>query len=152
MSRALVKSIAVPAGALMLLLVSAGVAQARVIPVRSTVQAAVDGAKPGDVVLVPPGSYHENVLVSTDHISIVGLPGAILDGTGVAGSVGIRVAPASPAGTLHEFRLQGLRIESYARDGVLLRHVDGFTLVGNDFVDNDDYGVFPVLSRSPRCL
>jgi parallel beta-helix repeat protein len=29
---------------------------------------------------------------------------------------------------------------------VLLRRVDGFTILGNHFVDNDDYGVFPVLS------
>jgi parallel beta-helix repeat protein len=56
------------------------------------------------------------------------------------------VAPASPAVSLHEFRLQGLRIENYARNGLLLRHVDGFTILGNRFVDNDDYGVFPVLS------
>jgi parallel beta-helix repeat protein len=133
-------------GALVLLLSSATTAQARVRPVRSTIQAAVDAAEQGDVVLVPPGTYHENVVVSTDRISIVGLPGAILDGTGVAGPVGIWVAPASPAGTLHAFRLQGLLIENYARDGVLLRNVDGFTVVGNRFVDNDDYGVFPVLS------
>jgi parallel beta-helix repeat protein len=133
-------------GALVLLLSSATTAQARVRPVRSTIQAAVDAAEQGDVVLVPPGTYHESVVVSTDRISIVGLPGAILDGTGVAGPVGIRVAPASPAGTLHAFRLQGLLIENYARDGVLLRNVDGFTVVGNRFVDNDDYGVFPVLS------
>jgi parallel beta-helix repeat protein len=120
--------------------------QPRVIPVRSTIQAALDAAKPGDVVLVPAGTYSENVVVSTDGISIVGLPGAVLDGTGVAGPVGIRVGPPAAAGTLHGFRLQGLRVEGYARDGLLLRHVDGFAIVGNSFVDNDDYGVFPVLS------
>ena len=134
------------AGALTVLLVSAEGAQARLVRVTSTIQVAVDAARPGDVVLVPAGTYHENVVVSTDRLSIVGLPGAILDGTGVAGPVGIRVAPASPAGTLHEFRLEGLRIERYARDGLLLRHVDAFTIVGNRFVDNHDYGVFPVLS------
>jgi parallel beta-helix repeat protein len=132
--------------AVLLLFSSAVAAQARVIPVRSTIQAAVDAAKPGDVVLVPGGTYHENVVVSTDGVSIVGLPRAVLDGTGTAGRIGIRVAPSSPLGTLHEFRLQGLRIEHYAGDGVLLRHVAGFTIVGNHLVDNDDYGVFPVLS------
>jgi parallel beta-helix repeat protein len=142
----LLKPALVLGGALALLFSSPTVAQARVVPVQSTIQTAVDAARPGDVVLVPPGTYHEKVVVSTDRISIVGLPGAILDGTGVAGPVGIRVAPASPAGTLHEFRLQGLRIENYARDGVLLRHVDGFTILGNRFVDNPDYGLFPVLS------
>src|SRR6478609_454071 len=71
--------------------------QARVIPVRSTIQAALDAAQPGDVVLVPAGTYRENVVVATDGISIVGLPGAVLDGTGVAGPVGIRVAPPAAA-------------------------------------------------------
>jgi virginiamycin B lyase len=125
---------------------SATAARTRVIPVHSTIQSAVDSAKPGDVVLVPRGTYHESVAVSTDGISIVGLPGAVLDGAGVAGQVGIRVAPAATAETLHGFGLQGLRIEGYARDGLLLRHVDGFSIIGNLFVDNDDYGVFPVLS------
>lgn len=121
-------------------------AQARVIPVRSTIQAAVDAAAPGDVVLVPAGVYHENVIVSTDGISIVAMPGAVLDGTGAAGGVGLRVAPASPATTLQGFRLQGLRVENYSRDGMLLRHVDGFAIVASSFVDDEDYGVFPVLS------
>jgi parallel beta-helix repeat protein len=117
-----------------------------VIPVRSTVQAAVDAARPDDVVLVPAGTYHESVVVSTDGISIVGLQGAVLDGTGVAGAAGVRVAPAFPAATVRGFRLQGLRIQNYSRDGALLRHVDGFTIVGNTFADDADYGVFPVLS------
>jgi parallel beta-helix repeat protein len=125
---------------------SATAAQASVIPVRSTIQAAVSAAKPGDIVLVPAGTYHENVVISTDDISVIGLPGAVLDGSRTAGGVGIRVAPVSAAGTLHAFRLQGLRVENYARDGVLIRHVDGFAIVGSSFVDNDDYGVFPVLS------
>src|SRR5262245_33195142 len=99
-----------------LALVAAAPAQARTIPVRSTIQAAVDSARPGDVVLVPPGIYRENVVVSTDGLSIVGAPGAVLDGGGAAGAVGVRVAPAPPAATLHGFRLQGLRIENYARD------------------------------------
>jgi len=125
---------------------SATTAQARAIPVRSTIQAAVDAAGPGDVVLVPARTFHENVVVSRDGIAIVGLPGAVLDGRGTPGGIGIRVAPVSAVGTLHGFRLEGLRVENYARDGLLLRHVDGFAIVGSTFVDNDDYGVFPVLS------
>jgi parallel beta-helix repeat protein len=117
-----------------------------VIPVRSTIQEAVEAAQPGDVVLVGPGVYHENVVVSRDGISIVGTPGAVLDGGGTLGEIGVRVAPVPPAATLHGFRLQGLRVANYSRDGVLLRHVDGFSIVGSSFVDNDDYGVFPVLS------
>ena len=142
----LVKPALMVGGVLALLLAPATASRANVISVRSTIQQAVDAAEPGDVVLVRAGSYRENVVVSTGGISIVGLPGAVLDGAGAPGSVGVRVAPVASTGTLHGFRLQGLRVENYARDGVLLRHVDGFAIVANSFVDNDDYGVFPVLS------
>jgi nitrous oxidase accessory protein NosD len=129
----LVKPVLVLGGALALLLLPATAAQARVIHVRSTIQRAAARPSQGTSSSVPAGSFHENVVVSTDRISIVALPGAVLDGTGTPGSVGIRVAPVSPTGTLHAFRLQGLRVENYARDGVLLRHVDGFAIVGSSW-------------------
>src|SRR6266702_2832239 len=36
----------------------------------STIQKAVDAAKPGDMVLVDPGIYHEAVTMHTPHITI----------------------------------------------------------------------------------
>ena len=45
-------------------------AQTNVIVVSTTIQAAVDTANPGDTVRVPPGIYHENVLVTKDNITI----------------------------------------------------------------------------------
>jgi parallel beta-helix repeat protein len=126
----------------------ASTAQARSIIVSSTIQAAVDSAQPGDAVVVPAGRYHENVVVSTDGITIVGLPGAVLDGTGVPGATGIRVAPVSSTGMLHGFRLLRLRVENFARNGVLLQRVDGFAIIGGTFVDNEEYGIFPVRSSN----
>src|SRR4051812_36308994 len=38
----------------------------------STIQAAVDAAKPGDTVLIAPGTYHEQVNVTKDNITIKG--------------------------------------------------------------------------------
>lgn len=62
-----------------------------VVVVTTTIQAAVDAAQPGDTVRVPPGVYHENVLVNKDNITIEGSRGAILDGTGLPGNSGITV-------------------------------------------------------------
>jgi plastocyanin len=38
----------------------------------STIQQAVDGAKPGDLIVVSPGVYHEAVKVTTPYLTIVG--------------------------------------------------------------------------------
>src|SRR5688572_2805586 len=82
-------------------------AQLNVIVVTTTIQAAVDAANPGDTVRVPPGTYHENVLVTKDNITIEGSAGAILDGTGVSGTSGITVRSLTPLARINGFRLTG---------------------------------------------
>ena len=121
-------------------------ANANVIIVSTTIQAAVDVAQPGDTVLVPPGAYRENVRVMIDNLTIQGSPAAILDGTGLAGNTGIRVAPAAPATRINGFTLSGLTIQNYARNGVLLLRVDNFRISDGRYLDNDEYGIFPVFS------
>lgn len=118
------------------------------IVVSSTIQAAIDAARPGDTVLVPPGIYRENVLVTEDNITIQGSVGAILDGTGLAGDTGITVTPADPATRITGFRLSGLRVQHYSGNGVLLRQVDNFHISHGVYVDNEEYGIFPVLSSN----
>src|SRR5258705_5641880 len=78
-------------------------AQVNVIVVTSTIQAAVNAANPGDTVRVPPGTYHENVLVAKDNITIKGQSGAILDGTGLPGNSGITVRPLSSTARISGF-------------------------------------------------
>src|SRR5439155_16762467 len=62
-------------------------AEAAVVVVSTTMQAAVNEAKPGDIILVPPGTYRETVRVLKDHITILGSEGAIIDGTGFANGI-----------------------------------------------------------------
>jgi parallel beta-helix repeat protein len=120
-------------------------AQADVVVVTTTIQAAVDAAKPGDTVRVPPGMYRENVLVGKDNITIVGSVGAILDGTGLSGNSGITVRAPSPT-RINGFSLSGLQIQNYSRNGVLLVRVDNYQIVGGKYIDNDEYGIFPIRS------
>src|SRR5205085_10433863 len=67
-------------------------AEARTIEVGpgQSIQAAVDSAHPGDVIVVKPGTYHENVLIQKNDITLRG-SGASSDGT-------VLVPPANPKG------------------------------------------------------
>ena len=121
---------------------------AKTIVVDTTIQAAVDAALPGDTVQVQPGTYRENVRVTKDNITIRGSLGAVMDGAGLAGNTGIRVAPASPAISINGFTLSGLTIQNYSRNGVFLSRVDNFHISHGRYVDNDEYGIFPVRSSN----
>ena len=118
----------------------------KVIVVSTTIQAAVDSAQPGDTVHVPDGTYRENVVVTRDNITIEGSLGAILDGKVLAGDTGIKVASLDPAKRITGFTLSGLTIQNYSRNGVLLRSVDNFRITRGTYLDNDEYGIFPIQS------
>jgi parallel beta-helix repeat protein len=133
-----------------LLLCPAAKLSASQIVVSTTIQAAVDAATPGDTVLVPPGLYRENVLVNKNNITITGSQAAIMDGTGLTGNSGITVRSSIPQGRIDGFRLTGLRIQNYEENGVLLVRVDNFAIDHGKYVNNDEYGIFPILSSHGR--
>lgn len=115
---------------------------AETIVVTTTIQAAVNAARPGDVVVVPAGVYRENVTVTTSGLTIRASRGAVLDGTGLPGTVGLRVRATT--GRIAGFTLDGLRVQHYPFTGVLLSGVDDFRLTGGVYDDNEEYGLFPV--------
>lgn len=125
-------------------------AKDKVVVVSTTIQAAVDAANAGDTVRVPPGLYHENVLVTKNNITIKGSPDAILDGTGLPGDSGITVRSSTPSLRIKEFTLTGLRIQNYSGNGVILIRVDKFQIDDGQYVNNDQYGIFPILSSHGR--
>jgi parallel beta-helix repeat protein len=121
-------------------------AQANIVVVSTTIQAAVDAANPGDTVRVPPGIYRENVLVVKDNITIKGQGGAILDGTGLPGNSGITVRSLSPSARINGFKLTGLQIQNYSRNGVILIRVDNYQIEDGKYINNEEYGIFPIRS------
>ena len=135
-----------------------GVARAgQIIVVDTTIQAAVSAASPGDTVLVPPGRYRESVLVETSGITIRGSHGAVLDAEGF--NNGIRVGtgsfsvgpdgfPVCPPLALHDVTVEGLTVENAERNGILLLGVDGFRISDGKYLDNEEYGIFPICSRN----
>ena len=58
-----------------------------------------DAARPGDTVVVPPGTYRESVLVDKSSLTLRGSRGAVIDADGFGnGSVGIAVVASPFAG------------------------------------------------------
>jgi parallel beta-helix repeat protein len=129
---------------------------AAVITVTTTIQDAVNAAQPGDRIVVPPGTYHESVDVTTNDLSIVGSRGAVLDAGGFTN--GIHVGgdgwitgpdgfPACPPVAVDRFTLKGLTIEHAQENGIFLSAVGGYQISGGKYVDNGEYGIFPNCSN-----
>jgi len=100
-------------------------------------------------VVVPAGTYAETVAVTEPAITIRGSRDAVLDGTGLNLSFGIRVRSLDGS-RLDGFTLDGLTVRGYTRSGVQVSGVDHFRLTGTAYVDNPLYGLFPVRCTQGR--
>ncbi len=124
-----------------------------------SIQAAVDAASPGDTILVLPGTYTGTpgadsvVDVQTSGITIRGNKNAVIDATGF--EYGIMVGQdvpitqdGCPPITVTDFHLRGLTIQNAEHTGVHMIGVDGFSLNRGRYLDNFEYGPFPICSRN----
>src|ERR1700746_4028711 len=93
-------------------------AEAAVVVVSTTIQAAVDKANADDTILVPPGTYRGTVRVLKDNITILGSEGAIIDAKGFANGIQVGAdsfaqvpneIPVCPAIAVKKFTLIGIR-------------------------------------------
>jgi hypothetical protein len=102
-----------------------------------TIQAAVDAAAPGDLILIEPGTYEEEVNVTTDDLTLRGLDRneVILDG-GFELENGVRILEAD--GVV----VENLTAQNYTRNGVFWTGVDGYRGSYLTTIRNGDYGVY----------
>jgi hypothetical protein len=101
-----------------------------------TIQAAVDAASPGDLILVAPGVYEEAVDVETENLTIRGLDRneVILDG-GFELENGIRALVDGVA-------VENMTARNYTSNGFFWTGVDGFRGSYLTAYRNGDYGVY----------
>lgn len=134
-----------------------GATPARVIVVTDSIQTAVDAAEPGDTIVVPPGTYPGGVVVDKSDITIRGSRAAVIDATGYQYGIQVGTArigvgpdgyPLCPPLALHGITIDGLTIQHAEDTGVRLIGVDGFRLTHGRYVDNEEYGPFPICSAN----
>ncbi len=102
-----------------------------------TIQAAVDAAVEGDLVLISPGVYAEAVDVVTDNLTIRGLDrdGVVLDG-GLELDNGIRVLGASGVA------VENLTTQNYTANGLFWIQATGYRASYVTTYRTGDYGIY----------
>ena len=132
-----------------------------------SIQSAVDRAKPGDTILVEPGTYRETgrpcsfdakqtcaVSVTKDAISLVARGGkkpVVLEGSSaLTNGIAVGVSADCAGHRLHGTRVIGFVVRGFSGSGVALRCVDGWEL-GYDAALNDGlYGFDSEFSSGGR--
>ncbi|QDA62147.1 parallel beta-helix domain-containing protein [Hymenobacter jejuensis] len=112
-----------------------------------SIQAAIDKAEAGDLILILPGTYRESFQVNKPHIKIVGSPFVVIENPGEAED-GIFVGGRSPEPSNADgFELYNVTLRGFEENGVILIRVNDFVLSHVTTIKCGEYGLFPLFSN-----
>lgn len=118
-----------------------------------SIQDAVDAALPGDIIVVRAGRYTAPqgadavVTVMKSDITLIGNKNAVIDATGV--DYGVRMGSRQGGcllGNWTNFAIDGFTFENAGNSGLLIANVDGYAATHGTYLDNAEYGPYPVCS------
>lgn len=109
-----------------------------------SIQAAVNRASPGDVVLIYPGEYRESVYVDKDNIT---LRGVVVEGEWpVMEGEGKRNDAILYSG--NDFTVEWLTIKHYKGNAIMGQAGNNYTIRYNRVIDTGVYGIFPQFGKN----
>lgn len=150
---------AAAAAAVVAVLVAAAPATAarRVVAPGESIQAAIDHASPGDRIVVLPGTYAENLLITTDRIRLLGRGARLVppvspaptpcdeegatSGICVAGQFSLENGEPVPGTPVSRVTVRGLRVAGFPAMGIMVLNGSRVQLVGNRLIGNGEYGL-----------
>jgi nitrous oxidase accessory protein NosD len=105
---------------------------------KSTINAAVSAASPGDTIRVAPGTYKEDVVIAKS-LSLVAWDHRkpVIDATGLSNGIFINGMSAAPASGVSNVLISGVEIENANFEGILVANASDVTLLRNHVHDND---------------
>jgi plastocyanin len=100
-----------------------------------TIQAAVDHARKGTLIVVRPGTYEESVAVVVPRLTIKGVDRyrTVMDGGDLL--------PTGVSVTGNKVAIKNMTVRNYTDDGIVFDHVSGYTVARVDSIKNRRFGV-----------
>jgi parallel beta-helix repeat protein len=103
----------------------------------STITAAVNAASPGDTVLIAPGIYAEDVII-TKPVSLLGVNReTIIDATGLSNGIFVNGMASAPAAGVAHVVISGLTVRNANFEGILVANASDVQLTRNTVVHNN---------------
>jgi parallel beta-helix repeat protein len=119
-----------------------------IVAAGGSIPAAVNAAKPGDVIQIQAGTYHEAIVVNKAGLRLVGLSngttGVVIENPGDEEN-GITIR-----GDADGFELYNVTIKNFEENGVFMIHTDNFVLDHVTVINCGEYGLFPLFCNGGK--